>query len=240
MHEYWLQRYLKEHHSQIGFAEIHGPYKNGADFKGVHSGKRVKIEAEWNYSDYINHQHTVDFADVLVVASYGPVPEHLRLRLPSTIIHLNREQVIAWALPLKIKKNKEDYFSYPWRRLSRSLLDLYANYRKLNQLGLDFLGARLAVSASQSPLPVGFQFGAGGKEDGFSGHPEDKAAWDYWLIIAHSVAKHFHLTPALLHPTWVDRVALYFNHTGRITAGETARFSEVAEFIDEIIQRGEP
>jgi len=83
----------------------------------------------------------VDFADVLVVASYDPVPEHLRPRLPSTIIHLNREQVIAWALPLKIKKNKEDYFSYPWRRLSRSLLDLYANYRKLNQLGLAFLGA---------------------------------------------------------------------------------------------------
>jgi hypothetical protein len=240
MHEYWLQRFIKEHYSQIGFTEIHGPYKNGADFKGFYFGKLVKIEAEWNYSDFIDHQHPVDFADVLIVATYAPVPENLRERLPSKIIHLNREQVITWALPRRTRKNKEDYYAYSWRRLSRSLLDLYAYYRKQAGQGLKFLGSGLALSKNQSPTPAGFLFGSGGKEAGFSGSTEDKAVWDYWLIIAHSVASQFHLKPALLHPTWIDRIALYFNHTDRITDGEFTRFNEIAEFIGDIILRGEP
>ena len=240
MHEYWLQRFIKEHYWQIGFSELHGPDRSGADFKGLYHGKPVKIEAEWNYSDYINHQHSVEFADVLVVANYEPVPELLINKLPSIIIHVDRKQVIIWALPHRIKKNKEDYYSYAWRRLSRSLLDLYAYYRKRAGQNLNFIGAGLALSRNQSPTPAGFLFGSGGKEAGFSGSPEDKASWDYWLIIAHSAANHFHLKPALLRPTWVDRIALYFNHTGRITDGELTRFNEIAEFIDDIILRGEP
>lgn len=240
MHEYWLQRYIKEHYPQIGFTELHGPYKNGADFKGFYSGRPVKVEAEWNYSDYINHQHAVDFADILIVATYEPVPDNLRKKLPLNIIHLNRQQVITWALPRRTKKNKEDYYAYPWRRLSRSLIDLYAHYRKQNQRNFEFLGSDLALSKNQSPTPAGFIFGSGGKEAGFSGSPEDRVSWDYWLIIAHSVANQFHLKPALLRPTWVDRIALYFNHTGRITDGEFTRFNEIAEFIDGILLRGEP
>ncbi len=69
MHENWLQRYIKEYHQQIGFTQLHGPYKYGADFKGVYAGKPVKIEAEWDYSDYISHKHSLSFADILVVAT---------------------------------------------------------------------------------------------------------------------------------------------------------------------------
>jgi hypothetical protein len=172
MHENWLQKYIKEHYLQIGFSQIHGPYKYGADFKGVYAGKPVKIEAEWEYSDYISHKHTVRFADILVVATLEPVPEHLKEKLPSIIINLNREHVIKWAQPQLIKKNKEDYSSYSWRRLSRSLLDLYAYYQKQNQRGIDFIGSNLALSMNKSQAPGGFQFGAGGKEKSFEGPPE--------------------------------------------------------------------
>jgi hypothetical protein len=240
MHEYWLQKYIKEHYQQIGFTQIHGPYKHGADFKGFFAGKPVKIEAEWDYSDYIDHEHALDFADILVVGTYDPVPERLRERLPSTIIHLDRDRVIEWAEPRQIKKHKEDYTAYPWRRLSRSLIDLYAYYRKVNQVELDFIGSDLAFSKHKSPTPPGFTFGSGGKEESFTGSPENKISWDYWLVIAHSVASHFHLSPALLRPTWIDRVGLYFNHAGNVTDGELKRFEEVATFVDEIIRRGEP
>ena len=54
MHEKWLQKYIKEFHQQIGFAQIHGPYSYGADFKGIYAGQAVKIEAEWRYADYIS------------------------------------------------------------------------------------------------------------------------------------------------------------------------------------------
>jgi hypothetical protein len=240
MHEDWLQRYIKEHYQKLGFSQIHGPYKYGADFRGIYLSKPVKIEAEWDYSDYIIHKHTLRFADILVVATLEPVPDHLKQQLPSIIINLDREQVIRWAQPRRTKKNKDDYYSYPWRRMSRSLLDLYAHYRKQNHQKIDFIGSNLTFAKEKSQKPTGFQFGAGGKEEGFEGLPEDKASWDYWLVIAHSVANHFRLKPTLLHPTWIDRVALYFDHTGRITDDESERFKEVALFIEELFLRGEP
>jgi hypothetical protein len=237
MHEKWLQKYIQDHYLQIGFTQIHGPYKYGADFKGVYAEKPVKIEAEWNYSDYISHKHSLRFADVLVVATLEPVPPALQGKLPSIIINLNREQVISWAHPLLVKKTTEDYSAYPWRRLSKSLLDLYAYCQKQDHRKIDFMGANLVFPMNKSQTPDGFKFGTGGKEEGFKGRPDDKADWDYWLVIAHSVADHFRLKPALLRLTWVDRIAIYFNHTGRITEGELKRFKDVAEFIDDIFQR---
>jgi hypothetical protein len=239
MHEKWLQKYIQEFHRQIGFAQIHGPYGYGADFKGVYAGQAVKIEAEWRYADYISHKHTLKFADVLVVATLEPVPEQLKPKLPSIIINLNYEQVIEWAQPRLIKKSKEDYYSYQWRRLSKSLVDLYAYYLKGNKRKIDFVGCRLAFSKNEEHTPAGFRFGTGGKEEGFEGSPEDRVLWDYWLEIAHSVAAHFHFKPALLRPSWIDRVALYFNHTGRITEGESKRFQDVAVFIDDLLKQQE-
>jgi hypothetical protein len=216
MHEIWLQKYIKEHYQQIGFTQLHGPYKVGADFKGVYAEKSVKIEAEWEYSDYISHKHTLRFADVLVVATLEPVPEPLKIKLPSIIINLNRDQVAAWAQPRMVKKDEEDYFSYPWRRFSRNLLYLYAYYQKQNHLRTDFIGSDLVLSMYKTQIPTGFQFGSGGREESFAGQPEDKASWDYWLKVAHSVANQFRLKPALLRPTWIDRVAIYVNHTGEL------------------------
>jgi hypothetical protein len=235
MHEIWLQKYIKEHYRQIGFTQLHGPYKYGADFKGVYAENPVKIEAEWDYSDYISHKHSLRFADVLVVATLNPAPESLKGKLPPVIINLSREQVVEWANPLVVKKTEEDYYSYPWRRFSRNLLYLYAFYRKQNRTGSNFIGSNLAQSMPWSQKPIGFQFGEGGKEEKFEGRPEDKASWDYWLFIAHSIAGHFRLKPTLLRPTWIDRIAVYVNHTGRITEGEFQRFKEVALFIDELM-----
>lgn len=240
MHEIWLQKYIKEHYQQIGFTRLHGPYKFGADFKGVYAEKPVKIEAEWEYSDYISHKHPLRFADILIVATLESVPQALEEKLPSIIINLSREQVIEWAQPRMVKKDQEDYYSYPWRRFSRNLLYLYAYYQKQNRLKIDFMGSSLIPKMYQFQKPVGFQFGEGGKEESFEGLPEDKAAWDYWLEAAHAVAHHFRLKPALLRPTWIDRVALYINHTGRITEGELKRFKDVAAFIDESVLREEP
>ena len=235
MHEIWLQKYIKEHYQQIGFTQLHGPYKYGADFKGVYAAEPVKVEAEWEYSDYIDHKHTLRFADVLVVAILEPVPQPLKVKLPSIIINLSRKRVVEWAQPRIVKKDEEDYSSYPWRKLSRNLLCLYAYYQKQSYRRIDFIGSNLVLSMYQTQKPAGFQFGLGGKEETFKGLPEDKAAWDYWLKVAHAAADHFRLKPALLRPTWIDRLALYFNHTGRITDSEFKRFKEVAIFIDEMI-----
>jgi hypothetical protein len=237
MHEIWLQKYIKQYYQQIGFTELHGPYNYGADFKGVYAGKRVKVEAEWDYSDYVSHKHTLKFADILVVASLEPVPENLKTKLPSIIIHLNRDQVVEWARPRSFKKNNEDFYSYTWRRLSRNLLYLYAYYRKRSNRKGDFIGSNLVLTMYKTQKPAGFQFGEGGREESFDGLPEDKALWDFWLNAAHAVADQFRLKPALLRPTWIDMVALYLNHTGRIRDKEFQRFQEVATFINDLILR---
>jgi hypothetical protein len=239
MHEIWLQKYIQEHHRQIGFSDLHGPYKYGADFKGLYAGHPVKIEAEWEYTDYIAHGHTLQFADVLVVADLAPVPQGLKEKLPSIIVNLDRAQVTAWAQPRLLKKNGEDYHAYPWRKFARNLLYLYAFHHKQSQQRTDFAGSRLAQSMSKFQRPAGFHFGTGGKEESFEGLPEDKAAWDFWLGIAHTVAVQFHLKPALLRPTWIDRTALYVNNTGRITASESERFQDVALFIDDLLLKEE-
>jgi len=231
MHENWLQKYIKEHYREIGFTRLHGPYKYGVDFKGIYARKWTKIEVEWEYSDYITHQHSLEFADVLIVATLRPVPQSLKASLPATIVNIDRKKVIEWAQPQIEEKEKEDFKSYPWRRLSRNLLDLYAYYQKQHQRPLNFVGSNLALSMYQVQKPMGFEFGTDGKER-FEGLPEDKVSWDYWLNIAHVVAKHFRLKPAFGRPTWIDRLGYDFNCTGSISDAESRRFKEVALFID--------
>jgi hypothetical protein len=232
MHEIWLQKYLKENFRRFGFTALYGPYSQGPDFKGVFTSKRVKVEVEWDYSDYIRHGHPLKFADIIVVASLEPIPELLKEKLPPVVINVARERVIDWASPKIILKNADDYHSYPWRRLSRSLLDLYSYYQKQKNGRLDFIGSNLALSMYKSQAPFGFQFASGGNEECFEGLPTDKAAWDYWLEIAHEVAGQFKLAPALLRPTWIDRIALPFTYTGRITEYQLKRFKEIAIFIE--------
>jgi hypothetical protein len=239
MHEDWLQKYIKEHQLQIGFSELHGPYKYGADYKGVYAQKLVKIEAEWDYADYIRHKHGPGFADVLVVATLAPVPIQLQDILPSIIINLDREKVVQWAEPRIAAKSYEDYYSYPWRKLARNLLYLYAYYQKLEKRSAEYTGSRLSPSTYRNQTPSGFKFGPGGKEQSFSGTAEDKAAWDYWLETAHLVAEHFHLKPALLRATWVDRIAIFSSATGRMTESDIRRFKEVVAFIEELILKKE-
>lgn len=240
MHEEWLQKYIQDHYQKIGLSQIHGPYKRGADFKGFYAGKPVKIEAEWDYADYINHKHPPGFADVLVVATLEPVPECLRENLPISVIQVSREDVIEWAQPRRSQKNREDYHGYPWRRFSKSLFDLYAYSQKQISPPVDFIGSAVTLTKRNSQTPAGFQFGPGGKEEGFKGPPEEKAYWDQWLVIAHSVSNQFKLKPALLRPTWIDRIAFYYHGTGRITDSDLKRFQEVVLFIDEILSRREP
>jgi len=232
MREIWLQKYIKEHYEQIGFTRLHGPYSTGADFKGVYAGLQVKIEAEWDYTDYIAHKHPLRFADILIVASLKPVPGSLIERLPPTIIRINPEIVTAWAQPRISIETEQEYHAYQWRRFSKSLLDLYACYLKRNNSSTDFLGSLLTQGKQQSGW---FQFGSGGIETGFTGTDEEKTAWDCWLEISHRVAEHFNLKPALLRPTWADRIALYYNHTGRITLSEYKRFEEISVFIMSIL-----
>jgi hypothetical protein len=236
MHEIWLQKYIKDHFRQIGFTQLHGPYKFGADFKGIYGGRTVKAEAEWDYSDYISHKHTLSFADILIVATLETVPPLLKANLPAIIINLDRDKVLQWAQPRLVQKNADDYHSYTWRRFARNLLYLFAYYQKQGQRKTEYTGSHLVRSMHPFQIPPGFQFSSGGREEKFEGLPEDKASWDYWLNIAHTVAVKYKLKPALLRPTWIDRVSIYVNNTGRITDSESRRFKEVATFIEDLIQ----
>ncbi len=239
MHEYWLQRYIKENNRQMGFTDFHGPYNIGPDFKGVYQGKRVKIEVEWDYANYIQHKHPPDFADILIVGTYKAAPERLREKLPRFIIHVDSAEVIKWAQPRVILKNEQDYYSFTWRRLARNLLYLYAFSRKKNGATGNFPGSDLFRSMGNNQIPRGFQFGEGGKEVSFKGEAEDKISWDFWLNLAHETAGHFKLKPALLRPTWIDRMGIYTNHTGRMTDTDLTRFKDIADYIDELIVQAE-
>ena len=160
-------------------------YFYGADFKGVYANKRVKVEVEWDYADYIQHKHPVDFADIIVVATFDPIPASLKEKLPPVAINVDREQVIHWANPKINTKKEDEYHSYPWRRLSRSVLDLFAYYQKQKGSTADFIGASLALSMFKSQKHCGFLFAPDGKEESFEGSPTDKAAWDFWLVSGH-------------------------------------------------------
>jgi hypothetical protein len=235
IHEDWLQLYIKEHFRQLGFASIHGPYSTGADLKGLYNGKMVRIEAEWDYTDYIHHQHSPDFADILIVANSKKVPYDLVDRLPAIIFHVSRQKVIEWAKPRIETKTLDDYHSFAWWRLSRSLLILYGNYQRIQARTPSFPGAYL-LPLPPSQTPPGFVFAPGGRETGFKGSPQDKNTWDRWLALSHYIAEKFGLKPALLRPTWIDRVALHFDHTGHLYGSDQLRLQEVMVYLDSLIQ----
>ena len=55
--EIWLQLYIKDHYTKLGFSEMSGPYDAGYDFKGVRNGKTVVVEAERQSASFVCHGH---------------------------------------------------------------------------------------------------------------------------------------------------------------------------------------
>lgn len=206
MHERWLQQYIMAHYRDLGFSQLKGPFSQGVDFKGIYKGNRVKVEAEWQYANYFFHKHPPEWADMLIVATLQPPPDKRLDKLPSQIINIDLQKVVEWAQPRADEKEREEFKLYPWRRLSRNLLDLYVYYLKQHYrvADLSFIGFHLALAQNKAQKPAGFQFGANGLELAFEGTAEDKFAWDYWLNIAHVIAEKFKLKPAMHHSTWIN------------------------------------
>ena len=237
MHENWLQEYIVAHYRGLGFSQLKGPFRRGVDFKGIYRGKRVKIEAEWHYANYCFHQHPPDWADILIVATLEPVPEKYRDVLPSRIVNIPLDEVIKWAEPKADEKERECFRSYPWRRLSRNLLDLYVYYLECHARSATstVIGSHLALSRNKAQKPAGFLFGQDGLELAFEGTPEDKFAWDYWLNVAHSVAESLELKPAMFRPTWVDRLGLELIERDQIGSVELERLKPIVELVESLL-----
>ncbi len=240
MHERWFQQYIIAHSRDLGFSQLKGPFSQGVDFKGIYKGKRVKVEAEWQYANYYFHQHPKSWADILIVATLEPAPDTYRDLLPPTIINVDIKEVIEWAQPRAGEKERENYKLYPWRRLSRNLLDLYVYY--LKQLGEEkehsFIGSQLALAKDKAQKPAGFQFDTNGLELEFQGSPEDKFAWDYWLNIAHAVSENYQLKPAIHHPTWIDRLGYELNNKGEVNLPDLSELKPIINFIETLLSEG--
>lgn len=237
MHERWLQQYIMAHYQDMGFLQLKGPFNQGADFNGIYNGKKVKVEAEWQYANYHFHQHPPKWADILIVATLEPPPAKYLGILPSRIININLQKVIEWTQPRADEKEREDFKLYPWRRLSRSLLDLYVYCLKHREREAEFsfLGSHLALSRDQAQKPSGFQFDGYGFELCFQGTPEDKFAWDYWLEIAHVIAEKYKLKPATGRPTWVDKLGHNLIFKGKLDLADVAPFKPIATFINSLL-----
>ena len=240
MHERWLQQYIMAHYQGLGFSQLKGPFNQGVDFNGIHNGKKVKVEAEWQYANYYFHQHPPKWADILIVATLEPPPAKYLSILPSRIINVDLQQVIEWAQPRADEKEREDFKLYPWRRLSRSLLDLYAYYLKQQgrEKELSFIGSHLALVKNKAQKPAGFQFDANGLELEFQGSPEDKFAWDYWLNIAHAVSENYRLKPAMHHPTWIDLLGYELINKGEVDLPDLGELKPIINFIESLLSEG--
>lgn len=234
MHERWFQQYILTHSEALGFTKLKGPYRKGVDFKGIYKGKRVKVEAEWHYENYYFHQHPQSWADILIVATQEPAPDKYRGIFPPIIINIDIKKVIEWAQPRVDEREREDFKLYPWRRLSRNLLDLYAYYLKQRgrEKDISFIGSHLALVRNKAQKPAGFQFGTNGLELEFQGSPEDKFAWDYWLNIAHLVADKFRLQPAMSRPTWVDLLGYILIEKKELNLPDINRLQPIVVFIE--------
>src|SRR5437016_20523 len=58
--EYWIQKYFKEHYRDYRFFKIEGPCQYGPDFFALMKTKKVGIEIEYRWDDYIKHEHHLD------------------------------------------------------------------------------------------------------------------------------------------------------------------------------------
>ena len=101
--EYWIQEYVKDNYSKLGFSKIIGPFEFGPDFKGVYKGEEVLIEVERDCYSYILHKHhkSERFKDVsiLIVLNPSKPPKKIVDKLPKTIIYIDINDFVKWWLP---------------------------------------------------------------------------------------------------------------------------------------------
>ncbi len=103
INEYWIQEYIKENYTKLGFSKIEGPFDIGPDFKGVHKGKKSIIEAERDFQSFIEHGHHEDerFKEVNILIVLNPLqpPKEIKSKLPKTIIYIDIDDFKEWRRP---------------------------------------------------------------------------------------------------------------------------------------------
>lgn len=106
--EYWLQLYIRDNYSKLGFESLDGPFDTGYDFKGIYEGKRVVVEAETQSKNFLYHKHDPDRVDILIVLNDDTSGTVLRMsshewrkRLPKKIIKVDPEDFVKSTYPMR-------------------------------------------------------------------------------------------------------------------------------------------
>jgi hypothetical protein len=101
--EYWIQQYVCENYTKLGFSHIDGPFESGPDFKGTYRGRKVEVEVERDWRAYIGHRHHENRAfknvSVLVVLNPNEPPNAVRDILPKTLIYIDVNDFVEWWRP---------------------------------------------------------------------------------------------------------------------------------------------
>ena len=101
--EYWIQKYVEENYTKLGFSKIEGPFEAGPDFKGIYKGKEVIVEVERDCRSYISHKHHKDErfkkVSILIVLNPSEPPKEIKNKLPETIIHIDVDDFVKWWRP---------------------------------------------------------------------------------------------------------------------------------------------
>ena len=92
--EVWGQTYFKQFASQLGIEEVEGPFDTGPDFRGIYDGKRMWIEVERHWENFIEHGHDPRQVGLLVLMSPEEPPEDQKDRLPPRILHMDYWDVV--------------------------------------------------------------------------------------------------------------------------------------------------
>lgn len=100
LRERWAQRYVTEHHRQLGFAKVRGPYGQGPDFEVYYKKKWHWAEVETRWQNYIKHQHHLSPAfretKYLILLNTVNPPAAARGKLPPEVVHIDPEHFRKW------------------------------------------------------------------------------------------------------------------------------------------------
>ena len=97
--EHWYQLYVQKHPDEFGLTSLQGPFKSGADFKGILNGRNLSVEIEKDYVSYLYHGHPR--FDVLIVGVLDPPHPDMLPLLPPVIMHLDPQKVMDWSKPMR-------------------------------------------------------------------------------------------------------------------------------------------